>query len=117
VYLVVWSLAIQAPGTIDAYAILVLEVDDLSGGGPLGLVLRELVYDRNNPAVLFHCALVSEVFGGLDDNRGIRIAYVLARHPPASVVLGDAARLFEKTDGWRTSRIPSAGGHIVLGAE
>jgi hypothetical protein len=94
--LLVWSLAIQAPGTIDAYAIVVLEVDDLSGGGPPGLVLRELIYDRNNPAVLFHCALDSVVLGAVDVvNRGIRTAYLLTRPPRVSVLLRDAERLSE----------------------
>jgi hypothetical protein len=41
----------------------VLEVDDLSRGGLPGLVLRELVYDCGDPAVLLHCrALVMEIF-------------------------------------------------------
>jgi hypothetical protein len=42
---------------------LVLEVDDLPRGGSPGLVLRELVYDCCDPAMLPHCrALVMEIF-------------------------------------------------------
>jgi hypothetical protein len=94
--LLVWSLAIQASRTIDAYPTPVLKVDHLTGRGSPGLVVRELIYDRNNPAMLFHCALVSEGLGAVDvAKRGIRIAYVLTRHPPVSVLLTDAERLSE----------------------
>jgi hypothetical protein len=53
---------------------LVLEVDDLSRSGSSGLVLRELVYDCCDPAMLPHRrALVIEVsFGAGDEfSRGI----------------------------------------------
>jgi hypothetical protein len=53
--LLVGPFAIQAPGTVDPDAMLVLEVDDLPRGGSPGFVLRELVYDRGYPAVLLHC--------------------------------------------------------------
>jgi hypothetical protein len=47
----VGSLAIQAPRTVDAYPTVVLEIDDLTRGRPPGVVVRELVYDRDDPAV------------------------------------------------------------------
>jgi hypothetical protein len=55
----------------------VLEVDDLPRGGSPGLVLRELVYDCGDPAVLPHRrALVVEVlFRAMDEfSRGIMTA-------------------------------------------
>jgi hypothetical protein len=54
VNLLVGPFAIQAPGPVDADAMIVLEVDDLPGSGSPRLVLRELVYDRGYPAVLLH---------------------------------------------------------------
>jgi hypothetical protein len=62
VNLLVGPFAIQASGTVNADTMLVLEVDDLSRGGLPGLVLRELVYDCGDPAVLLHRrALVMEI--------------------------------------------------------
>jgi hypothetical protein len=72
--LLVGPFAIQASRTVNADTMLVLEVDDLSRGGSPGLVLRELVYDRCDPAMLPHRrALVIEVsFGAGDEfSRGI----------------------------------------------
>jgi hypothetical protein len=61
--LLVRSFAIQASGTVNTNTMLVLEVDDFSCGGSPGLVLRELVYDCGDPAVLLHGrALVMEIF-------------------------------------------------------
>lgn len=61
--LLVRSFAIQASGTVNTNTMLVLEVDDFSCGGSPGLVLRELVYDCGDPAVLAHRrALVMEIF-------------------------------------------------------
>jgi hypothetical protein len=56
---------------------LVLEVDDLSGGGSPGLVLRELVYDCGDPAVLLHDrALIIEIIFA----RGMNSAGALWAH-------------------------------------
>jgi hypothetical protein len=72
--LLVRSFAIQASGTVNTNTMLVLEVDDFSCGGSPGLVLRELVYDCGDPAVLAHRrALVMEViFRAMNEfSRGI----------------------------------------------
>ena len=61
--LLVRSFAIQASGTVNTNTMLVLEVDDFSCGGSPGFVLRELVYDCGDPAVLAHRrALFMEIF-------------------------------------------------------
>jgi hypothetical protein len=75
VNLLVGPFAIQAPRTVDANTMLVLEVDDLSRGGSPGLVLRELVYDCCDPAMLPHrraLVIIEVSFGAGDDfSRGI----------------------------------------------
>jgi hypothetical protein len=61
--LLVGSLAVQASRTVNANTMPVLEVHNLARGGSPGLLIRELVYDCGDPAVLLHCrALVVEFF-------------------------------------------------------
>ena len=54
VYFLKWALAVETSRSVNANAIVVLEVDNLSRRGSAGLILRELVYDCDYPAMVTH---------------------------------------------------------------
>jgi hypothetical protein len=52
--LLVGPFAIQASGPVNANTMPVLEAHDLARRGLSGLLIRKLVYDRGDPAMLLH---------------------------------------------------------------
>lgn len=54
VYFLEWALAVETSRSVNANAIVVLEVDNLSRGGSAGLILGELVNNCDDPAMVTH---------------------------------------------------------------